>query len=60
LGEGCAQLLFIESDEVCETSYKDRGGKGAARRDAAAHLSDPRARPQRTRVGAGPTRGAIA
>jgi dCTP deaminase len=26
-GEGCAQVLFIESDEVCETSYKDRGGK---------------------------------
>ncbi len=26
-GEGCAQVLFIESDEVCETSYKDRDGK---------------------------------
>jgi deoxycytidine triphosphate deaminase len=26
-GEGCAQVLFIESDEVCETSYRDRGGK---------------------------------
>ena len=26
-GEGCAQVLFFESDEVCETSYKDRGGK---------------------------------
>jgi dCTP deaminase len=26
-GEGCAQVLFIESDEVCETSYKDKGGK---------------------------------
>jgi dCTP deaminase len=25
--EGCAQVVFIESDEVCETSYKDRGGK---------------------------------
>ena len=25
--EGCAQVLFFESDEVCETSYKDRGGK---------------------------------
>jgi len=24
---GCAQVLFFESDEVCETSYKDRGGK---------------------------------
>jgi len=26
-GEGCAQMLFFESDEVCEVSYKDRGGK---------------------------------
>ncbi len=26
-GEGCAQVLFFEADEVCETSYKDRGGK---------------------------------
>ena len=26
-GEGCAQMLFFESDEVCSTSYKDRGGK---------------------------------
>ena len=26
-GEGCAQVLFFESDEICETSYKDRGGK---------------------------------
>ncbi len=25
--EGVAQLLFLESDEACETSYKDRGGK---------------------------------
>ncbi|MDR5874497.1 dCTP deaminase [Halomonas sp. CUBES01] len=25
--EGVAQMLFLESDEVCETSYKDRGGK---------------------------------
>lgn len=22
-----AQMLFFQSDEVCETSYKDRGGK---------------------------------
>jgi dCTP deaminase len=22
-----AQILFFESDEICETSYKDRGGK---------------------------------
>jgi dCTP deaminase len=26
-GEGVAQFLFFESDETCETSYKDRGGK---------------------------------
>jgi dCTP deaminase len=25
--EGIAQMLFFESDEECETSYKDRGGK---------------------------------
>ncbi len=25
--EGVAQVLFLESDEVCETSYADRGGK---------------------------------
>lgn len=25
--EGVAQMLFFESDEVCEASYKDRGGK---------------------------------
>jgi len=25
--EGVAQMLFLESDEFCEVSYKDRGGK---------------------------------
>lgn len=25
--EGVAQMLFFESDEECETSYKDKGGK---------------------------------
>jgi dCTP deaminase len=25
--EGVAQVIFLESDEVCDTSYKDRGGK---------------------------------
>ena len=25
--EGVAQMIFFESDEPCETSYKDRGGK---------------------------------
>jgi dCTP deaminase len=35
---GIAQMLFSESDEVCETSYADRGGKGAARCDLAGDL----------------------
>jgi dCTP deaminase len=26
-GEGCAQVLFFESDEMCDVSYKDRNGK---------------------------------
>ena len=30
--EGVAQMLFFESDEVCSTSYKDRGGKYQAQR----------------------------
>ena len=30
--EGIAQVLFFESDEVCETSYKDRRGKYQAQR----------------------------
>ena len=25
--EGIAQMLFFEADEICEVSYKDRGGK---------------------------------
>ncbi|MCI0650364.1 MAG: dCTP deaminase [Planctomycetes bacterium] len=25
--EGLAQVIFLESDEACETSYRDRGGK---------------------------------
>lgn len=25
--EGIAQMLFFESDEICATSYRDRGGK---------------------------------
>lgn len=25
--EGVAQLIFLQSDEICETSYADRGGK---------------------------------
>ena len=30
--EGIAQVLFFESDEVCETSYRDRQGKYQAQR----------------------------
>ncbi len=30
--EGIAQVLFFESDEVCETSYRDRKGKYQAQR----------------------------
>ena len=26
-GEGCAQMLFIGGDQVCDVSYRDRGGK---------------------------------
>ena len=26
-GEGVAQVLFFESDEICETTCKDRNGK---------------------------------
>ena len=26
-GDGVAQMLFFQSDERCETTYKDRGGK---------------------------------
>jgi hypothetical protein len=38
--EGVAQVIFFESDEVCETSYKDRGGKyqGQQRSHAAEDL----------------------
>jgi dCTP deaminase len=25
--EGISQVLFFESDEMCEVSYKDKGGK---------------------------------
>jgi len=30
--EGVAQFIFLESDEVCATSYKDRNGKYQAQR----------------------------
>jgi dCTP deaminase len=31
--EGVAQLLFLESDEECETSYRDRKGKYQGQKD---------------------------
>ena len=31
-GEGIAQVLFFESDEVCETSYADKKGKYQAQK----------------------------
>ena len=30
--EGLCQILFFQSDETCETSYKDRGGKYQAQK----------------------------
>jgi len=30
--EGLCQILFFQSDELCETSYKDRGGKYQAQK----------------------------
>lgn len=26
-GEGACQFIFLKADEICDTSYKDRGGK---------------------------------
>jgi len=31
-GEGIAQVLFFESDEICETSYADKQGKYQAQK----------------------------
>jgi len=31
--EGIAQVIFLEADEVCETSYADRNGKYQAQKD---------------------------
>jgi dCTP deaminase len=32
-GEGIAQVLFFESDQACETSYRDRKGKYQSQRE---------------------------
>ena len=39
--EGVAQMLFLESDEECEVSYKDRGGKYQGQRG----VTLPKAKP---------------
>ena len=40
-GEGVAQMLFFQSDERCETTYKDRGGKYRPNRcDTATYLGN--------------------
>ncbi|MBI4217807.1 MAG: dCTP deaminase, partial [Elusimicrobia bacterium] len=31
--EGIAQVLFLESDEICETSYADKKGKYQKQRE---------------------------
>jgi dCTP deaminase len=30
--EGIAQVIFLESDEICKRSYKDKGGKYQAQK----------------------------
>ena len=30
--EGLCQIVFLESDEICETSYKDKKGKYQAQK----------------------------
>jgi dCTP deaminase len=39
--EGIAQVLFFESDEVCETSYGDKKGKYQAQREVTLPRIDP-------------------
>jgi dCTP deaminase len=34
-GEGIAQVIFLESEELCEVTYADRDGKYQAQRDIA-------------------------
>lgn len=41
-GEGIAQVLFFESDEVCETSYADKKGKYQGQRGVTTAMVDPR------------------
>ncbi len=37
--EGVAQMIFLESDEVCEMSYADRGGKYQGQRGVTVPLT---------------------
>ena len=39
--EGVAQMLFFQSDERCETSYKDRQGKYQGRPELRCRRRDP-------------------
>lgn len=39
--EGVAQMLFLESDEECEVSYKDRGGKYQASAGSPCRVPEP-------------------
>lgn len=41
--EGVAQMLFLQSDEACEVSYKDRGGKYQGQRGVTLPKPDARA-----------------
>jgi deoxycytidine triphosphate deaminase len=50
--EGVAQMLFFESDEVCATSYKDRGGKYQGQRGVTLPKTGAAARAGRTALGA--------
>jgi dCTP deaminase len=39
--EGIGQVIFLESDEECETSYADKRGKYQQQRDIMLPLIDP-------------------
>jgi len=43
-GEGIAQLIFLEADEVCQRSYADKRGKYQAQRDITPPRLDKRRR----------------
>jgi dCTP deaminase len=39
--EGIAQIIFLQADEVCQTSYKDKRGKYQAQKTITIAKSDP-------------------